>query len=154
MAITAAGCVKADQPADPVVLDGGPAKEFSAASGEGNGFLLPERKGPMELEGRFDREKGGLSIWRSLGATMFVLGVLAAVNLYIRKGKFGKLGRTESRIRLLERFAVDQKRSLMLVEVDGQKVLLGVGNDSISRVMSFDELDEAMVEPFCPSEVK
>jgi flagellar biosynthetic protein FliO len=72
--------------------------------------------------------------WRSIGALVFVLGGLFAVNGWMRKRRFGWGGNigTQRRMRLLERFALDQKRSLLLVTVDDREMLLGVGNDSIT----------------------
>jgi flagellar biogenesis protein FliO len=70
------------------------------------------------------------------------MGALLALNLYIRKGKIGRKTEPDAKIKLIEKFAVDQKKSLMLIQVEGQKVLLGVGPDRIERIVVFGGDDE------------
>ena len=76
------------------------------------------------------------SVWRSLGAMLVVIGGLLALNSYVTKKRGGAFGmRNQSkRIAVLERTALDHRRSLVLVEVDGQRILVGLGPERIEPI--------------------
>jgi flagellar protein FliO/FliZ len=69
--------------------------------------------------------------------TMLMLGVvLLVVYLTLHKG-LGKLvekQQTGKRMRVVERVALDQKRSLFVVEVDGQQILLAAGEGGVVQL--------------------
>lgn len=139
-----AGCVTVEP--SPVEVGGVVVKAEESASEveaaverKADGYLLPDRAGKIDFTSELGRKENGFSIWRSFGATLCVLGALIALNLYIRKGKFPGAGRAGKRIKLIEKHALDQKKSLMLFEVDGRTVLVGVGAEGISRIMELDD---------------
>jgi flagellar biogenesis protein FliO len=110
-------------------------------AGDTNEYLLPERRNLVwdrkhEPAHKFDP-------WRSLGATLMVLGALVALNLYIRKGRLGRFAIGGRRIKQIERHMIDQKRCLMLIEVDGRQILLGVTPDRIEKVVELDGVEES-----------
>ena len=74
----------------------------------------------------------GPSLWRSAGATVFVLGLLFGVNYWLRKrgGRLTGAGRSE-RLRIVERVAVDHRRSILLIEVDGERIVASACADRI-----------------------
>jgi len=76
------------------------------------------------------------SVWRSIGAMLVVIGGLLAVNSYVNKRRDSLfLGRNRNkRIVILERTAIDHRRSLLLVEADGQRIVLGLGPDRMETV--------------------
>ena len=82
------------------------------------------------------RSTSDLNFWRSMGALLLVLGGLLAASRYF-KGRFsGPLkGLSVRRIRFIERYAIDQRRSLLLVAVDQRELLVGVGPDRITSLM-------------------
>ena len=82
------------------------------------------------------RSTSDLNFWRSMGALLLVLGGLLAASRYF-KGRFsGPLkGINVRRIRFIERYAIDQRRSLLLVSVDQRELLVGVGPDRITSLM-------------------
>jgi len=97
------------------------------------------------------------SVWRSLGALIFVVGGLFAANHWLRRRRAG-LGvgsGQRKRMRMIERYSIDQKRSLLLIAVDDRELLLGVGTDHITNLMELpteqDELDE-IIKPHIEEE--
>jgi len=77
-----------------------------------------------------------MSLWRSMAALTVVIGGLVAVNWWLKKRVNGGVGRLRNgrRMRVLERLALDPKRSLLLVSLDGRELLLGVGADQITAL--------------------
>ena len=140
------GCVTLDQPdvAKVVVPEAAveSARDDDVKQVQGAGdYLLPERNNKIDFRNSPGRDEDGFSIWRSFGATLCILGALVALNLYIRKGRFSRMGLGNKRIKFVEKHALDQKKSLMLFEVDGRTVLVGVGGESVSRIMELDDQD-------------
>ena len=92
------------------------------------------------------RSTSDLNFWRSMGALLLVLGGLLAASRYF-KGRFsGPLkGLAVRRIRFIERYAIDQRRSLLLVAVDQRELLVGVGPDRITALMELK--DGRVVKP-------
>lgn len=76
----------------------------------------------------------GLQMWKSLGASVAIIGGLFALSVYLKKrfnGQVAVKGKAR-RIRLVERCGLDTRRSLLLVQVDEREYLLGVGPQDIS----------------------
>ncbi|NCC51711.1 MAG: hypothetical protein EOM20_10900 [Spartobacteria bacterium] len=124
-----------------------------AAGSNQSAQALGLRRTIEQIEGK--KSAADVNVWRSLGAFIFVLGGLFAANRWLRKRSLGVVGRTgqRRRLRMIERFAIDQKRSLMLVAVDDRELLLGIGSDHITNLMelpgeedAFDELMEPRLE--------
>ena len=87
-------------------------------------------------------KEGG--VWRSVVALGLVLGGLMGANWYLKNRAMGKLGaKTARRLRVIEKYAIDQKRCLLLVALDDKELLVGVGNDQINVLhgSSSDEPD-------------
>jgi len=78
----------------------------------------------------------GFSVWRSIGAMLVVIGGLLAVNAWFTKRRTGLFANRDrnKRIVVLERTAIDHRRSLVLVEADGQRILLGLAPDRMETV--------------------
>ena len=78
------------------------------------------------------RSGNGPSLWRSAGATVFVLGLLFAVNYWLRKrgSRFTGPGRS-ARLRIVERVAVDHRRGILLIEADGERIVATACADRI-----------------------
>ncbi len=77
--------------------------------------------------------KTDYSLWRSLGALLLVLGVLLAINSYLRKRQqAGFFKKSDKRLFILERAAISQKHQLVLANVDGADYLIGVAPENIS----------------------
>ena len=79
--------------------------------------------------------ESGASLWRSAGATVFVLGLLFGVNHWLRKrgGRFTGAHKNE-RLRIVERVALDHRRSIILIEADGERIVASACADHIESL--------------------
>jgi flagellar biogenesis protein FliO len=80
----------------------------------------------------FDRNT---SLWAPFAKTMLMLCLVLAI-AYLALGKgLGKLmekAQQGKRVRVIERVALDARHSLYLVDIDGQRVVLGGGNGTVN----------------------
>ncbi len=77
----------------------------------------------------------GFNVWRSVGAMMFILAGLMAVNVYLKKRFTPGLTADEGkRIKCLETMMIDHRRKIVLIEADGQRILVGVGVDRMDSL--------------------
>jgi flagellar protein FliO/FliZ len=76
---------------------------------------------------------GDVSLVRSILSLILVLGCMLAAYWWLRK-KSGSYSCLKRRMRVIERLPIDARRSLMLVEVDGRELMLGVTNEQISTL--------------------
>ena len=82
------------------------------------------------VDGASDENTGaGLRMAEGLA---FCLGLLMLGVYALKKGKLKGIVHGSKAIRVIERSAVTQRTSLLLVEVQGRKVLLSVGSDRVS----------------------
>lgn len=81
----------------------------------------------------------GFSPWRSFGALVVVLAALFGINVYLRRKRLG-MGRADKnkRLTVLDRFVLDHKHSVLLIDADGQRILVGLTPD---RIVSLARLD-------------
>jgi flagellar biogenesis protein FliO len=102
------------------------------------GFLFSGNAGEKPVPAQEDQPTKALAkqdynVWRSMLALALVLGGLTGVNWYLKNRANQPVGaKGTRRLRVIERFAIDQKRCLLLVSLDGKEFLVGVGNDQIS----------------------
>jgi len=80
-----------------------------------------------------------VSLWRSILAAVFVIGVLLALNLYLRRRNpvFSGL-RSKHQIQVVDRHVVDHRRSLVLLEVEGRRILVGMGPERMESIDAWD----------------
>ena len=72
---------------------------------------------------------------RALAGMVFVLGVLLLVAWLLRRGTFGKMGsRKPDGIRVESAVPLGERRSLMIVNVEGRRLLLGLTPQAVSLV--------------------
>ncbi|MFH0880419.1 MAG: flagellar biosynthetic protein FliO [Lentisphaerota bacterium] len=72
---------------------------------------------------------------RSTIALVLIVGGLIGVNWFLKNRATGILGnKLARRMKLIEKFSIDQKRSLLLISLDGREILLGVGGDTIQHL--------------------
>ncbi len=65
---------------------------------------------------------------------IFVVFALLGGSLYLLR-RYGVSGRHSGEIRVVDRVAIDAKNSLILVEVDGRRVLLGSGTAGLTNLV-------------------
>jgi flagellar biogenesis protein FliO len=80
-------------------------------------------------------QRGGASVGRTIGATVLILGLLFAVNYWLRKRGVGtKPAGRAARLRIVERVALDHRRSILLIEADGQGLVVAAGTERIETL--------------------
>lgn len=84
----------------------------------------------------------GPDVWtalRSLAAIAFVLGLMAVCAWLLKRGAFGTLGRrAPSAVRVETAVPLGDRRSLMVVAVEGRRLLLGVTPQQVTLVTELD----------------
>lgn len=83
----------------------------------------------------------GSSILRTFGSLMAVLGVILGLAWLAKKWlpQSLKAGDGTNHFRFIQNFPLGQKKYLSLVEVDGIRLLLGVSDQQINLIKSFEE---------------
>jgi flagellar protein FliO/FliZ len=93
---------------------------------------------------------------RGLVAVFLVLGLLALFAWLLRRGAFGQLGRRgPSAIRVETAVALGERRSVVIVAVEGRRLLLGLAPGQISMLTELQAgepafskaLDRASAQP-------
>lgn len=91
---------------------------------------------PLDVPPAFNAEDAGGFLWSFLKSMLMLGVVLALIYLVLHKGLGRLVQRTQMgrRMRVVERIALDQRRALYLVEVDGHEVLLAAGDGAVVAV--------------------
>jgi flagellar protein FliO/FliZ len=82
-------------------------------------------------------EAAGLSdgeLWRSLLAIVVVFGLLGALAWAARRGRLGFFTRQPSQVRVEATVPLGDRRSLMVVAIEGRRLLLGLTPMQVSLV--------------------
>ncbi len=87
-------------------------------------------------------------VWRTLGALAVVLGLLAALAWLLRRGTLSR--RRGRGLGVESALALGERRSLVVVSVEGRRLLLGLAPNGVSLVTELQPhpagtFDEAMV---------
>lgn len=78
-----------------------------------------------------------MAVLRSLFSLVLVIGMMVAVFVWLKR-RGSVPGVANRRMRVVERLAVDTRRSILLIEVDGRELLVGVGNDTLSPLQTLE----------------
>jgi flagellar biosynthetic protein FliO len=120
-------------PADQAQSDQAPQQDADQSDHAGDSKPTLGRKTPKGLGGLAGKKAdANAMLWRML-ASVAVIAALGAVAYFLLR-RFGprfKMAPTR-RIRLLETLALGARKSVHLVEIDGRRLLLGSGRESIS----------------------
>jgi flagellar biogenesis protein FliO len=77
--------------------------------------------------------------WRSIFATILVLGVLVAINILLRRRIRNTVpGRQDAGMSLIGALPLDHHRRLLLIAVEGKRALLCSGRDGVVSIATFD----------------
>ena len=82
-------------------------------------------------------EAAGLSdgeLWRSLLAIVVVFGLLGGLAWAARRGRLGFFTRQPSNVRVEATVPLGERRSLMVVAIEGRRLLLGLTPTQVSLV--------------------
>jgi len=82
-------------------------------------------------------EAAGLTdgeLWRSLLAIVVVFGLLAALAWAARRGRLGFFTRQPAHVRVEATVPLGERRSLMVVAIEGRRLLLGLTPMQVSLV--------------------
>ncbi|QBG47392.1 flagellar biosynthetic protein FliO [Verrucomicrobia bacterium S94] len=81
---------------------------------------------------------GSLEIIRMLVSLFIVLATMYGVYYWLkRRGTVP--GAAQRRLRVIERLPIDTRRSILLLEIDGEEMLVGVGSDTISPISKLEK---------------
>lgn len=69
---------------------------------------------------------------KSVGALLLVLGLIVCLFYVLKKTRLGRSAQGPARLRLLNTLSVAPKRSVALVEVRDQWLVVGVGAESVT----------------------
>ena len=74
-----------------------------------------------------------MDVIRTVLSLLLVLGMMAAAYVWLkRRGNMSSS--SDRRMRIVERLSIDAKRSILLLEVDGEEIVVGMGNDSFAPI--------------------
>jgi flagellar protein FliO/FliZ len=74
-----------------------------------------------------------LEVFRMLFSLVLVLGAMIGGYIWLKR-RGGMPGSGERRMRVIERLSLDTRRSILLVRVDDEEILVGVGNDTVTPI--------------------
>lgn len=74
---------------------------------------------------------GGFELVRMVVSLVIVLGMMFAVYFWLKR-RGGMPGGAQRRVRVVERLPIDARRSILLLQVDGKELLVGVGSDTLA----------------------
>jgi flagellar biogenesis protein FliO len=82
----------------------------------------------------------GLPIWRGVAATLIVLALLAALVFLIGRGRLAFSGRRGAAITIETSCSLGDRRLLVVVAVDGRRLLLGATPQQLSLITELTAL--------------
>jgi flagellar protein FliO/FliZ len=81
---------------------------------------------------------------RTAGALLLILGVIFCLFYLLKRARFGGASAAgASRMRLLSSLSIAPKRSIALVEIRDEWLVVGVGTDSVTLLTRMDRPEEA-----------
>ena len=81
---------------------------------------------------------------KTAGALMLILGVIVCLFYLLKRARFGGTSAAGvSRMRLLSSLSIAPKRSIALVEIRDEWLVVGVGTDSVTLLTRMDRPEES-----------
>ena len=128
--------------ANPVAVDD---SQEEPAPERGSDALLASLMKEKGLDGTpaERKEEGTKKEWSSMRwiGTMLVLGLLTFAAWYLKKMRSPLAGFDKSEVKVLANKQISMKSRLVLVEVDGERLLFSVGDGGMKLAHKFDEKD-------------
>jgi flagellar biogenesis protein FliO len=92
----------------------------------------PEWINKDKIEEQSDSGGGaGRSAWRSIGALLFVVGALVSVQVLLKRRAVGRAMAPGQPLKMVSRLRVAPRQDVVIVEWEGEQLLLGVSQSSI-----------------------
>lgn len=130
----------------PIATGGGEAGSIESAKIEAKAAAKSEAEIPVVLDKAAAASEGGGTLFRVLFG-FAVLGLLA-VGAYVFLRKYSRPGQMKNapQIKVLTQHYLGPKKSLAIVRVAGESILIGVTDDNINMIKSLSLLDEDVPE--------
>jgi flagellar biosynthetic protein FliO len=108
---------------------------------------------PQDAEGLDIVSDMGSASFKTFGALILILGVILLVFYMLRRLQIGPMSLNRYRqMRLMGTLSLGPKRSVALVEICGQWLVLGVGSETVNLLFRFDEVPEVFSQESVSSE--
>lgn len=79
----------------------------------------------------------GFSAWKMLASLVFVIAFIPACLWVMKRFQLAQMKLGQSEIKIISAQSLGTKEKLMLVEVEGERILIGVTSSGISHLRSF-----------------
>ena len=107
---------------------------------------LKESEIPLNLDGGKKVAQEGSSVFRII-FTLSILGLVGAgAFFFLRKYKIPKASKHQTQIKVLQQHYLGPKKSLAIVRVAGESILVGITDHNISMIKSLSLLDDEVPE--------
>ena len=132
------------RPAEDVVLEGAAAKEAPASSTSAvKSAAVPESAIPVSIEKKDEKKASGDPIQRALFGAVALAAALGAVVFAMKKyAKRGGGLKQNAKIQVLGQHYLGPKKSLAIVHVAGESILIGVTDNNISLIKTLALIDD------------
>jgi flagellar protein FliO/FliZ len=106
---------------------------------------LKESEIPVILTGKTTADEKGNSIWRMM-ASLAVIAVTAAIGIYVSKRYARKKdkGGQKARIELMHQLHMGPRKSIGLIRVAGETMLVGITEQNINMLKSVTLIDDEL----------
>ncbi len=106
------------------------------------GLFAPEKAAALSTDGILVE-----GYFRVIWGMLVVLGIMLLLYAFVRKRFSLYAGSSEQRIKVIEMKPLMQKKSLCLIEVDGEEYLLGISADRIDHIATISaKTDDSFAE--------
>lgn len=101
---------------------------------------------PLNLEGKKKASEDGSSLFRIV-MSLAVLGVVGTgAFIFLRKYSVPKAAKHQTQIKVLQQHYLGPKKSLAIVRVAGESILIGITDNNINMIKSLSLLDDEVPE--------
>ena len=84
---------------------------------------------------------GDISIWRSLFSLLVILGAMWAAYRWLRRHR-GISAISERRMKVLERLPLDARRSILLLRIDDELVVVSISGEQVSLLKTLKPVEQ------------